>query len=106
MGELVGQVSRGEDESKTAGDALARVGMLWDPGVGMRFAANSAGLLALVKDEPWLGDGQRVKRTLTQIHGAFCKPSMRVGAYKGAAVVVPAQIVAQHLEGLHTRDPF
>jgi hypothetical protein len=37
----------------------------------MRFAANSAGLLALVKDEPWLGDGQRVKRTLTQIHGAF-----------------------------------
>ena len=69
-------------------------------------AANSAGLLALVKDEPWLGDGQRVKRTLTQIHGAFCKPSMRVGAYKGAAVVVPAQIVAQHLEGLHTRDPF
>ena len=106
VGELVGQVSRGEDESKTAGDALARVGMLWDPGVGMRFAANSAGLLALVKDEPWLGDGQRVKRTLTQIHGAFCKPSMRVGAYKGAAVVVPAQIVAQHLEGLNTRDPF
>jgi len=29
-----------------------------------------AGLLELVKDEPWLGDGQRVKRTLTQIHGA------------------------------------
>lgn len=106
VGELVGQVSRGEDESKTAGDALARVGMLWDPGVGMRFAANSAGLLALVKDEPWLGDGQRVKRTLTQIHGAICKPSMRVGAYKGAAVVVPAQIIAQHLEGLNLRDPF
>jgi hypothetical protein len=106
VGELVGQVSRGEDESKTAGDALARVGMLWDPGVGMRFAANSAGLLALVKDEPWLGDGQRVKRTLTQIHGAICKPSMRVGAYKGSAVVVPAQIVAQHLEGLNLRDPF
>jgi hypothetical protein len=106
VGEMVGQVSRGEDESKTAGDALARVGMLWDPGVGMRFAANSAGLLALVKDEPWLGDGQRVKRTLTQIHGAFCKPSMRVGAYKGSAVVVPAQIVAQHLEGLNLRDPF
>jgi hypothetical protein len=106
VGELVGQVSRGEDESKTAGDALARVGMLWDPGVGMRFAANSAGLLALVKDEPWLGDGQRVKRTLTQIHGAFGKPSMRVGAYKGAAVVVPAQIIAQHLDGLNLRDPF
>lgn len=31
---------------------------------------------------------------------------MRVGAYKGAAVVVPAQIVAQHLEGLNLRDPF
>ncbi len=106
VGELVGQVSRGEDESKTAGDALARVGMLWDSGVGMRFAANSAGLLALVKDEPWLGDGQRVKRTLTQIHGAFGKPSMRVGAYKGAAVVVPAQIIAQHLDGLNLRDPF
>jgi len=27
-------------------------------------------------------------------------------AEKGAAVVVPAQIVAQHLEGLHMRDPF
>jgi hypothetical protein len=106
VGELVGQVSRGEDESKTLGDALARVGMLWDPGVGMRFAANSAGLLALVKDEPWLGDGQRVKRTLAQIHGAFGKSSMRVGAYKGAAVVVPAQIIAQHLEGLNLRDPF
>lgn len=106
VGELVGQVSRGEDESKTAGDALARVGVLWDPGVGMRFAANSAGLLALVKDEPWLGDGQRVKRTLTQIPGAICKPSMRVGSYKGAAVVVPALIVAQHLEGLNLRDPF
>jgi hypothetical protein len=106
VGELVGQVSRGEDQSKTAGDALARVGMLWDPGVGMRFAANSAGLLALVKDDPWLGDGQRVKRTLTQIHGAVCKPSMRVGAYKGAAVVVSDQIVAQHLVGLDLRNPF
>jgi hypothetical protein len=29
---------------------------------------------------------------------------MRVVAYKGAAVVVPAQIVAQHLEGLNLRD--
>jgi len=106
VGELVGQVSRGEDDPKAAGDALARVGMLWDPGVGMRFATNAAGLLALVKDDPWLGDGQRVKRTLTQIHGAIGKSSMRVGAYKGAAVVVPAQIVAQHLEGLNLRDPF
>ena len=80
--------------------------MLWDPGVGMRFAANAAGLLALVKDEPWLGDGQRMKRTLAQTHGAIGKPSMRVGAYKGAAVVVPARIVAQHLEGLDLRDTF
>ena len=47
-----------------------------------------------------------MKRTLTQIPGAICKPSMRVGAYKGAAVVVPAQVVAQHLEGLNLRDPF
>jgi hypothetical protein len=31
---------------------------------------------------------------------------MRVGAYKGAGVVVPAQIVAQHLEGLNMSDPF
>lgn len=74
--------------------------------MGIRFATNAAGLLALVKDEPWLGDGQRVKRTLTQIHGTIGKSSMRVGAYKGAAVVVPAQIVAQHLEGLNLRDPL
>ena len=58
------------------------------------------------EDELCLGDGQRVKRTLTQIHGDFSKPSMRVGAYKGSAVVVPAQIVAQHLEGLNLRDLF
>lgn len=106
VGELVVKVSHGEAESKALVAALARVGMLWDHGVGMRFAVNSNGLLALVKDEPWLGDGQRVKRTLTQIHGASCKSSMRVGIYKGATVVVPEQIVAQHLEGLHTGDPF
>jgi len=108
VGELVGQVSRGEDETKFACDALARVGMAWEQGVGMRFGVNSAGLLALVKDEPWQGDGQRVKRTLAQIQGALCKSSMRVGTYtyRGAAVVVPAQIVAQHLDGLNLRDPF
>ena len=47
-----------------------------------------------------------MKRTLAQINCAFGKPSMRVGAYKGAAVVVPAQIVAQHLEGLNIHDPY
>ena len=47
-----------------------------------------------------------MKRTLTQIHGAFCKPSMLVGTYKGGAVVVPSQIVAQRLDGLNLRDPF
>jgi hypothetical protein len=31
---------------------------------------------------------------------------MRVGACRRAAVVVPAQIIAQHLQGLHTREPF
>jgi hypothetical protein len=106
VGELVVKVSHGESESKAMVAALARVGMLWDHGVGMRFAVNSTGLLALVKDEPWLGDGQRVKRTLTQLHGALYKPSMRVGINKGAAVVVPSQIVAQHLEGLNMRDPY
>ena len=75
--------------------------------VGAKFVRYdlAAVLAAIAKAENKKG-GQQVKRTLTQIHGAFCKPSMRVGAYKGAAVVVPAQIVAQHLEGLHTRDPF
>jgi hypothetical protein len=58
------------------------------------------------EDELWLCEGQCVKRTLTQIHGAFCKPSMRVGTYKGGAVVVPSQIVAQRLDGLNLRDPF
>ena len=58
------------------------------------------------EDELWQGDGQRVKRTLTQIHDAFCKSSMRVFAYRGAAVVVPARIIAQHLGGLNLRAPF
>ena len=80
--------------------------MLWAPGVGIRFATNAAGLLALVKDEPWLGDGQCMKRTLRQIHGACYNSSMRAGALKGIAVVVPAQIVAQHLAGLNLREPF
>lgn len=64
----------------------------------------------LLRDGGGFGKGisrsKRAKRIMTQIHGATCKPSMRVGAYKGAAVVVPAQIIAQHLEGLHTWAPF
>ncbi len=64
----------------------------------------------LLRDGGFSGEGisrsKPVKRTLVHIPGAFCKPSMRVVAYKGAAVVVPAQIVAQHLEGLNLRDFF
>ena len=87
-------------------DALGRAGVQWDAGKGVRFAVNAAGLLALVKDEPWLGDAQRVKGILKQLPGAVCKPSMRVGAYKGAGVNVLMTVIAQHLDGLNMRDPF
>ena len=45
---------------------------------------------------------------LSEHHGSpdnYC-PSPLMLAAAMAAVVVPAQIVAQHLEGLNVRDPF
>ena len=104
VGELLVLVSNGGGDLER--DALGRAGVQWDAGKGVRFAVNAAGLLALVKDEPWLGDAQRVKGILKQLPGTVCKPSMRVGAYKGAGVYVLMTIIAQHLDGLNVRDPF
>ena len=106
IGELLVHVSKAEGVFETSAEALARTGVLWDAGVGVRFAANHAVLLALVKDEPWHSDSQRLQRTLSQLPGAARKASMRVGTYKGAAVVVPSEVVARHLEGLNTNNPF
>lgn len=107
IGELIVGV-RGAGRDDAAG-VLARYGIArdFDPGAGVRVLVNNAELLRLLRDEPWQGNTKRVRNILKAIPGAVAKPSMRVGAHKGAAVVVPFDALARHLPDLKPDpDPF
>jgi len=107
LGELLVDVSKAGNNIQASRDALGRVGVFWDQGKGVRFGYTHAELTSLVKDEPWLGDSCRIREILRQLPGATYLKSARVGAgHKGPAVLVPAEVLAGHLEDLNVSDPF
>ena len=107
LGELLVDVSKAGNNIQASRDALGRVGVFWDQGKGVRFGYTHSGLTSLVKDEPWLGDSCRIREILLQLPGATYLKSARVGAgHKGPAVLVPAEVLAGHLEDLNVSDPF
>jgi len=106
VGELVRLVRADADACGMESDALARVGIKVSQEKGLTVATGHAELLKLVRDDPWRGDAQRVARELKALPGAVHRNAghaVRVGAYKGAGVILPTDALDAYLPA---PDPF
>jgi hypothetical protein len=74
-------------------------GIKWNSDGDLALGTQHQGLLKLLRDDPWRGDGKRIARELRTLPGAIAKPGkgLRVGAYHGAGVVIPQACVAELL---------
>ena len=80
--------------------ALESHGIKWNRYGDLALGTQHQGLLKLLRDDPWRGDGKRIARELRTLPGAIPKPGkgLRIGAgYNGQGVVIPQACVADLL---------
>lgn len=103
VGELLVEAWDGRMEPKSeSGQAVALegLGLQWNGDGDLKIGTGHQGLLSLLRDDPWRGDGKRIARELRTLPGAIAKPGkgLRIGAgYHGQGVVVPQACVAELL---------